>query len=180
MEVIAAERRAQTSPGPQAGDLTYRNYNSPALEFWAEHGTLEQRRAAAAVLDARPNMVYDAAQGTYIERPRTERPPRKYLIGRQEWEIPFAEFKRGKVTFSRRRYGTTTYTWGFIEVEGTSYQLEDPYPAVIFPKREIEHSIRAIHRRAVMMRLKRGLYIPASVLADYPDLQGKGQKGGGH
>ena len=40
--------------------------------------------------------------------------------------------------FERRRYGTTTYTWAFVKHNGEWLSLGDPWPAVRWPKKELD------------------------------------------
>lgn len=51
-----------------------------------------------------------------------------------------------RVFFDRRRYGTTTYTWAIYEKPGGgTIWLGDPWPAVRFPRAELEKAIRNRH-----------------------------------
>jgi hypothetical protein len=40
--------------------------------------------------------------------------------------------------FERRRYGTQTYTWAWVEYVGEYLPLGDPYPAINWKKSELE------------------------------------------
>ena len=48
-----------------------------------------------------------------------------------------------RVTFERRRYGHSTYTWAYLHVEGEadSRMLGDPWPAVTWPRKELEKAV---------------------------------------
>lgn len=41
-------------------------------------------------------------------------------------------------SFDRRRYGTTTYTWAFVKHNNEWLSLGDPWPAVRWPKKELD------------------------------------------
>ena len=45
------------------------------------------------------------------------------------------------LTFTRRKYGTHTYTWACIEVEGQSVSLGDPYPGVHWRQSDLDTAV---------------------------------------
>ncbi len=49
-----------------------------------------------------------------------------------------------EVHFARRKYGTTTFTWATVEFEGDPNKQVyfDPWPAVIYPKKELVKLIK--------------------------------------
>lgn len=55
------------------------------------------------------------------------------------------------VTFERRRYGRTTYTWAYLHLGNKKIGLGDPWPGVMWPKRVLQEEIatakaqRAVH-----------------------------------
>lgn len=62
-----------------------------------------------------------------------------------------------EVYFERRRYGNTTYTWAYLtDGVSSSIELGDPYPAVRFPKKELDERVRRaleeIRRREAGLR----------------------------
>lgn len=47
-----------------------------------------------------------------------------------------------QVYVERRRYGRTTYTWLYIDIDGERTQLGDPWPCITPKRTEIEDAIR--------------------------------------
>lgn len=48
-----------------------------------------------------------------------------------------------EVSLTRRRYGTKTYTWASVEIDGKSHDIEgDPWPAVTPKKSELEEAVK--------------------------------------
>jgi len=48
------------------------------------------------------------------------------------------------VTFRRRRYGTTTYTWATIDNNGEAVSLGDPWPCIMPSKENLSRAIKLI------------------------------------
>ena len=47
-----------------------------------------------------------------------------------------------RLTYKRRRYGTTTYTWVTLHVEGEEITLGDPWPCIVPKSSEVEHAVK--------------------------------------
>lgn len=45
------------------------------------------------------------------------------------------------VTFERRRYGNTVYTWAYIRIDGEKISLGDPWPMRTVPKKELADAL---------------------------------------
>ena len=45
------------------------------------------------------------------------------------------------ISFERRRYGATTYTWAYVHIDGQAISLGDPWPCLIPPKDEVRAAI---------------------------------------
>jgi hypothetical protein len=50
-----------------------------------------------------------------------------------------------KVFYNRRRYGSITYTWVFVDINGYLKQLGDPWPCIRPKRSEIIDAISKIN-----------------------------------
>ena len=64
------------------------------------------------------------------------------------------------VSFERRRYGETTYTWAYVHIDGEAISLGDPWACLTPPKEEIRAAIAS--SPAVAQALTRAAVAPAS------------------
>lgn len=49
-----------------------------------------------------------------------------------------------EVTFTRRRYGSTTYTWAYVQVGAQRLPLGDPWPGVNWPRKELTSEVARV------------------------------------
>ncbi len=67
---------------------------------------------------------------------------------------------RYPVSFERRRYGETTYTWAYVHIEGEAISLGDPWACLTPPVHEVRAAIAS--SPAVAQALARAAAAPAS------------------
>jgi hypothetical protein len=53
-----------------------------------------------------------------------------------------------ELSFERRRYGRTTYTWVYVNLDGRWVSLGDPWPCVTPKRSEIREAVSRVTSRA--------------------------------
>ena len=68
------------------------------------------------------------------------------------------QIDRYAVSFERRRYGETTYTWAYVHIDEEAISLGDPWPCLIPPTEEVRATIAS--SPAVAQALARAAVAP--------------------